>query len=387
MGRLYAFVDEFGSHGFKFEADGCTTHFIVSAIIVEEKDLYKVYQGVKRVSEKYFPNGEIKSSSIGKNHRRRVKILKELTPLPFKIFALVCDKRKIYENCGLRYEKSFYKFINNLLYKELRTSFSKLVIVADELKGNRFMREFARYVKRNEVHLDLFDESEFRFENSKDNVIIQIADVISGSLAYNYDEKHKAQASTYNYKAILNSKIIGLKLFPATFEDFKPKQEIPSSQYNPDIAEVCYRRAVAFLNKKENAQDIEEKQQLAVIKYLLFRFMNRSSRKYIPTREIINQLVFLGYEKLSIQTFRTRIIAKLRDNDVIISSSSKGYKIPSTETEVYDFINHGKSIILPMLARLKKCNDIIKAGTRGEIDLFQRAEYQILSNMIGENKD
>ena len=70
--------------------------------------------------------------------------------------------------------------------------------------------------------------------------------------------------------------------------------------------------------------------------------------------------MYLGYDKLSIQSFRNKIIAKLRDNEVIISSSSSGYKIPSTEKELYDFVNHGKSIIMPMLHRLKICNDVIR---------------------------
>jgi transcriptional regulator of heat shock response len=110
--------------------------------------------------------------------------------------------------------------------------------------------------------------------------------------------------------------------------------------------------------------------------------MNRSPRKYIPTKELINQLGYLGYEKMSLQTFRNKIIAKLRDNDVIISSSKEGYKIPTTEEELDDFINHGKTIIMPMLSRLKKCNDVIRMGTNGEIKLFEKAEFSELASMI-----
>ncbi len=95
--------------------------------------------------------------------------------------------------------------------------------------------------------------------------------------------------------------------------------------------------------------------------------------------------MYLGYDKLSIQSFRNKIIAKLRDNEVIISSSSSGYKIPSTEKELYDFVNHGKSIIMPLLHRLKICNDVIRMGTEGQIRLFERAEYQQLAKIIDEN--
>ena len=256
--KKYAFIDEFGAFGYDFDNPGCTTHFLICAVIVDESNLSLVAESVETIRKKYFQQGEIKSSKIGRNHKRRVSILTELKQLPFHIFAFVCDKRKIYENSGLRYKTSFYKFLNNIVHQELRISYSNLTITADEVK-----------------------------------------------------------------------------------------------------------------------------QQIAVLNYLLCRFRNKSPRKYIPTQELITQLVYLGYDKLSLQTFRNKIIAKLRDNEVIISSSSGGYKIPSTEKELYDFVNHGKSIIMPMLARLKTCNDVIRMGTNGEINLFEKAEYHSLAKMFG----
>lgn len=67
---------------------------------------------------------------------------------------------------------------------------------------------------------------------------------------------------------------------------------------------------------------------------------------------------------------------------MIISSSPNGYKIPSTEEELCDFINHGQSIIVPMLSRLKKCRDAIKLGTNGDIDLFDKSEYNELKQFF-----
>ena len=95
-------------------------------------------------------------------------------------------------------------------------------------------------------------------------------------------------------------------------------------------------------------------------------------------------MIDAGYERLSTQEFRNKIIAKLRDNEVIISSSPNGYKIPTTEEELYDFVNHGKNIILPMLSRLKKCNDVIKMGTNGKVNLFDKAEYRSLKELLEE---
>lgn len=69
---------------------------------------------------------------------------------------------------------------------------------------------------------------------------------------------------------------------------------------------------------------------------------------------------------------------------MIIASSVGGYKIPANENELFDFVDHGKNIIMPMLSRLKRCNDVIKMGTNGKVNLFERAEYQSLAKLMEE---
>lgn len=385
MSKKYAFIDEFGAFGFDFDNPGCSSHFIVVAIVVDEKDLETVSNGIEIIRRKNFQTGEIKSCKIGKNHSRRIAVLNELKQLPFHIFSIICDKRKIYENSGLRYKQPFYKFINNIVHQELRINYSNLVITADEVGGNDYLSSFAEYVRSKEIPLDLFDSSLFKFENSKHSIIIQLADLVAGSLAYNYDIHKTAESDGHNYKSLLENKILRIGYFPETFDTFNVNQKGVNPDYNPQIADICYRKAKFFIEANKDSDDLEIKQQIAILNYLLFRFMNKSPRKYIPTNELINQLMYLGYDKLSLQTFRNKIIAKLRDKEVIISSSIGGYKIPSTEKELYDFVNHGKSIIMPMMSRLKTCNDVIKMGTNGSINLFERAEYHSLAKMF-ENK-
>lgn len=130
-----------------------------------------------------------------------------------------------------------------------------------------------------------------------------------------------------------------------------------------------------FLSKYEYNDDEDVKIQLLVLKYLFSRFINNDTRDYISTKELLNYLKRCYGVELKVQYFRTRIIARLRDNNVIISSSSRGYKLPSRKEELYDFINHGTTIIMPMLDRLKKCRDIIKMDTCGEVDIFSNSEY------------
>jgi len=84
----------------------------------------------------------------------------------------------------------------------------------------------------------------------------------------------------------------------------------------------------------------------------------------------------------SLHYFQTRVIAPLRDAGVIIASSTKGYKIPSCEQDLYDFVNHSNTIIQPLLSRIGKCRDRIRLATDGSIDILDREEYANLKQLL-----
>ena len=65
--------------------------------------------------------------------------------------------------------------------------------------------------------------------------------------------------------------------------------------------------------------------------------------------------------------FQTKVIAQLRDAGVLIASSSRGYKLPASESDLYDFVTHSNAIIEPMLSRVKRFRDQINTATTGEI--------------------
>ncbi len=382
--RVYAYTDESGNHGFNFTQSDISSHFIVTSILVEEDNIEPLEKEIEAIRKKYFQTGEIKSSSVGKNYKRRCSILNQLLKLDFKVFAVVIDKREIDVDSGLQYKQSFYKFINNLVHKELRAAFPILTICADEIGTNEYMQSFVKYVKEREEYPDLFQQRDFYFENSKNSVIIQLADFISGTLLFSYDVI-KRQGSP-NYLEILKSKIIRIENYPKKLMEYTFDGSALATQYDQRIANISLKRAQMFISKFDSSDEEDIKIQLQVLKYLCFRFINNDTRDYISTKEIMNYLKRSLGVNLSVQYFRTRIIAKLRDNNVIISSSPKGYKLPSKEAELYDFINHGTTIIMPMLGRLKKCRDIINLETLGDLDLFANTEYAELQRYFSSEK-
>lgn len=378
MNKIYAFTDEYGAFGWDFSKENVSTHFIITSIIVEDRNVEIMRSEIEKIRRKHFQTGEIKSSKIGKDHKRRLRIINDIMNLPFSIFPVVIDKRDCQNMNGLRYKQSFYKFMNNILHKELRRAFSNLYIVADEIGGSGYMKSFIKYVDAHQELPDLFGNTEFSFIQSNNDVLVQLADFISGTLSFVYDDKRKSFENP-NYLKILQKKIISIKIYPQKFETYLINNCAIAEEYDETIARLCFKQAAMFIEENRSKETDEEiNAQVIVLDYLLFRFMNNDTRGYIPTKELKTQLAYMGFKDISTSTFRLRIICKLRDAGVIIASSPKGYKIPSKESELYDFINHGASVVLPMLDRLKKCRDLVKLATKNELDLFDHREMDRL---------
>lgn len=388
MERMYAFMDEYGAFGWDIDNPSVSTHFIITAIIVKESDLEKFEAEAEKLRRKHFQTGEIKSQKVGSDHARRQKVLADMMDLPYCIFSVCINKKDCLDNMnskGLYYKPIFYKFMNNIVHRELRKAFEVITIIADEFGSNDYMQSFCKYVDKHQDLPNLWGDTCFSFKNSKATVGIQIADFISGTLAWVYDTHKKSQHKDIpNYYQILLPKLTRVEIYPKTYNNYLIDESAVAEDYDADIAKLCFAQAVTFIEHHINDEDEEIQAQIIVLKYLLFRFMNNDTRGYVYTSELQEQLSHTTIHSISTTSFRMRIIGKLRDHGVIIASSSKGYKIPAKRSELYDFINHDASIVIPMLSRLKKCRDIVKLGTANELDLLDHTEYQSLKKYFDE---
>lgn len=384
MERVFAFVDESGAFGWDLANPSVTKYFILTAVIVDESKLTPVMKKAEEIRKKYFQTGEMKSTKLSKNFDRRMKLLSEIATLDCKFFPLVCDKEKLANEHfkGFQYKQSFYKFLNNIIDTELTKAYSKLTIVLDSTGSNEFIESFTKNMKERVIIPDLFGESDIQLKDSKSNVLIQVADIISGTLQIVYD-KSKGVPDDYNFLSVIDNQLIRIEKYPKTFDNYNIENCTLASEYDIEIANICFQRAKEFIFKNENNHsDLERKAQVLTLKYLLFRFMNNNSRGYISTTELRNHLKYSGFEEMSEYHFRTKVIGKLRDYDVIIASSPKGYKIPSNKQDLINFMEHNRTIILPMLTRLKKCRNLIQLGTKDKLDLFKETGFEKIKTIF-----
>jgi len=379
---MKAYIDEFGNSGLDFDNIQNSTHFIVTAIIVDDDSVEKLNESLDIIRATNFQQGEIKSSKVGNNDDRREKILREICTLDFTIYSIVVDKRMLYSE-GFRYKKSFYKFIHSLVDRELFKTFPNLEIIADEHGSNNFMTEFINYIRNNHIP-DLFNQSSFRFTNSKELSLVQIADFISGTLARCYDAT-KLSESKDLFLEIIKAKIINIKLWP---ENYKPYTYEPADfeKFTPVISELGINLADQYIIDKSSSKEPMILDQITCLQYLLFYFKNINPTYYVPTFELINRVTKVRMSNtISIHYFRSKIIGPLRDNGLIITSCSKGYKLPSCESDLYDFLNHSNSIISPMIYRIDKAHKAVLLATQKRIDILEKDEYSNLRKLIENN--
>jgi hypothetical protein len=197
----YAFIDEFGNYGFDFDEKNVSTHLIIVSILVKGSDKEIVEQEMEKVRQKYFLTEEMKSSKIENNDNLRIQILNDIKDLPFHVYAYVIDKRKIREDSGVTFKKTFIKFFNRLVYEDLIKTFKQLDLVADENGTKEFMAEFKDYIKRTSIP-DLFSYSTFGFNNTKSDILLQLADFIAGTIAKGYDKTQYSEHYSSFYKAV-----------------------------------------------------------------------------------------------------------------------------------------------------------------------------------------
>lgn len=376
MKRVIAFADEFGNNSFDFENQG--SHFIIASVIMNQDELSEIKEQLESIRKKYFQTGEIKSSKVKYNHKRRILILNELKSINFSVYAVVIDKRKLFGE-GFKFKQSFYKFLNGILYKELYRTFPQLELKVDEHGGNDFMRSFKKYVEKNHIR-NLFTGSEFNIKKSHNDLGVQLADFMAGTLGYIFDENKKSDKSS-EFAEILSDKLISINQFPKEYksEEFNEKETF--NEYDDTIATLGLNRVFDYIDKTTgNSQDNLDRLNFA--KLLLLYHQSNHPKKYTTSAEFIKHLNVNRQKDLSKEQFSSKIIGHLRDNGLLIASSRDGYKIPTSAHDMKKFIKHGKSIVFPILRRIEECRNAILLATTNEYDILNEKEFEKLKELI-----
>jgi hypothetical protein len=384
LSKKNGFIDESGDKSIHFEKGGVTTFFIVSAIIIDEDLVDKVRNDFVSIAKKHTQAPEIKSSAKAfRKIENRLNLLKELSQLDFRIYSIIVDKRKIFENSGLQFRDSFFKYVNGLLDSELYGYFPYLELISDEHGSEKFMKGFIKYVENNHKQTELFRGPEFKFDNSINEPLIQLADFVAGSIAKCY-EPDKVQPRSQEIFEILDKKILHLREWPELPPRLFRKIDNEDEKFNHELVDFIFFKINDFIISNQGTTDLDIKNQLICLHYLIYKF-KKDPYSYSFSDEIIDRI---NVRKINLtkRIFRKNVIGKLRDNKILITSSQSGYKIPCCKADIVRFYNNYSTKIIPMIDTIGKTDILVKSVTLGNIDLLESQEYETLKQLINVNK-
>ena len=200
----HVFIDDSGDPGFKIEK-GSSSYFVISMVIFDDElEIERTAVAIKELRRQlHFPDiAEFKFFKARK--ATRIRFLETITPFQFKIRCLVVDKAQIYSDELRTNRNSFYSYFIKEALKHNGGSVVDAKIRIDGHGDRVFRRSFLSYLRRELNGADRRIVDNCKLVDSKTNVMIQMADMIAGSIGrfYRLDKTDHDK-----YKAIIQGHI------------------------------------------------------------------------------------------------------------------------------------------------------------------------------------
>jgi hypothetical protein len=196
-------LDDSGDAGFKFKR-GSTRYFVIACIIFDDpldSEFANVGIRMYRRSLGWKDTHEFKFNKTRKDER--LAFLKEVQKYNFKIRAVVVDKTKVTDTRLKTSKQSFYLAIvkDVLVHFGDRMDDAKIYLDGQNIKGyTQKMRTFLRQA----LNTDKLRMRKFSTADSIKEVLVQLADMVAGSLNRSYQE---SKTDKDEYRALIESKI------------------------------------------------------------------------------------------------------------------------------------------------------------------------------------
>ncbi len=185
------YIDESGDPGFK-TINGASRYFVIAMVIFEENSsAYKIKQkfdGYRKLLG-WQQSSELKFSKL--SYQRRLLLLDQITDCNFKIRALIIDKDKIRSDFLRSNRQKFYNYILKQLLEKSMTYLIGSKIFVDGSGTKNIRKELQNYIKRSLFSTENSKMAQIRFVDSKGNNLIQLADLVAGSIRKSCENKNK----------------------------------------------------------------------------------------------------------------------------------------------------------------------------------------------------
>jgi len=186
---MLVFIDDSGDPGFKL-AKGSTAVFVIALVIFDDN---LVAEETALSLKKLRRNLSFPDSVEFKYHKSRKEIkrkfLETAAQFDFKIRAILVRKENIHSRFLKDSTDSFFNFVVMQVLKHNQGRIKNARLKFDKRGERKIRDELRSYLSRELDNKTKNIFSDLKFEDSKSNILIQLADMVVGCIAASAQEK------------------------------------------------------------------------------------------------------------------------------------------------------------------------------------------------------
>lgn len=207
---MLVFIDESGDPGLKLDS-GSSEHFIVTLVAFNDNDeALATDRRIERLREElgFRPEFEFKFNKLKGAYRE--SFLSAVAGFGWYYFSIVINKRKL-TGPGFRFKESFYKYTCGLVFENAKPHLDQATVVIDGSGSREFRRQLGSYLRKrvNEKSGSRYIHK-VKVQDSQQNNLLQLADMVCGAVARSYSEKPDA----LRYRRLIAHREIYVQFWP-----------------------------------------------------------------------------------------------------------------------------------------------------------------------------
>lgn len=190
---MLVFIDDSGDPGLQLEK-GSSKIFVIALIIFDDSlEAEETALKIKKLRRELGKTDDFEFKFNKCSKELRVRFLKRITDSKFRIQALIIKKRGVLEKEKRVSKESFYSQVIMRVLKYSRGTIKDAKLTLDGRGERVFRKKFTSFLRKelNKPGDKVFKN--LKFENSKSNVLLQLADMIAGSINRSFSEKGDAK--------------------------------------------------------------------------------------------------------------------------------------------------------------------------------------------------
>ncbi len=200
------YLDESGDAGFKVDS-GSSPALVLAAVIIDSaEDAEATAAAIHSYRESLGKGRQFQFHFTNLRPDWRLGFLKAVRNCPFRVRAIVMPKAHIWEGTQLRRNgEYFYNFTMKMLLNHTFGDIEEAKLFVDGEAGRESLKRMVAYLRKecNTAETRIVRQIKF-VPKRQNNVLLQLADMVTGSIARSYREDKKDQ---WEYRNVIASKL------------------------------------------------------------------------------------------------------------------------------------------------------------------------------------